>query len=105
MDGLITYEGTHTVGRRAPRKLAEEVAACLARFGYAAEPSDAAVVLDVRGDGDDPALSRAQAALATEYGAYPRGRTTRGPDGRTWALYRWPVDPHAFIPAMARVAE
>ena len=104
MDGLITYEGTHTVGRRAPRELAEEVAACLARFGYAAEPSDAAVLLEVRGDGEDLALAHAQAALATEYGAYPQRRTTRGPDGREWGLYRWPVDPPALDPAMTRVA-
>ena len=103
MNGLITYEGTHRLGRRPSRELADQVAACLARFGFAAEPSDAGVLLDVRGEGNDPALASARAALAAEYGAYPQRRVTRGPDGGEWALFRWSLDVRALEPAFARV--
>lgn len=93
MTALITYEGVHRLGRREPRALHADVAACMGAFGYAAPPDRASLVLDLAGD-DDPELNAAVEQLTREYGGYPEKiKGLHVTDGREWRALLWHI-PH-----------
>ena len=105
--GLITYEGTHALGRRPALAVWNTLAACLGRFGFTAEPTAVSLVLDLAGD-DDPELLTAYSEVAAEYGAYPSKVTGSGPAGQQWRAFLWPIapgDPAAIDRALGRAAE
>lgn len=89
--GLISYEGTHGLGKAEPLALRDQLTACWARFGFGAEPSESYLLLDLAGD-DDPALDAAHAELLAEYGRYPKKLAGSGPEGREWRAFLWRLE-------------
>ena len=103
---LITYEGTHGIGRRDPRALHEALAGCLAQFGYGAEPTQAWLVLNLEAD-DDPALLSAYDELVGEYGPYPKKITGNRTDDRELRAFLWQLparDAPSIDAAITRVS-
>ena len=103
MNSLISYEGTHGLGRRAPAELYAATASCLGRFGFTATPDEAYLVLDLAAD-DDPALEAARAELAAAYGPYPEKITGTGTDGRAWRALLWRVPADGIATTLEQAA-
>ena len=104
MHALITYEGVHGLGSRDPRRLHTDMAACMQVFGFAAEPTETLLKLDMRDD-DDASLHAAYEELAHDYGRYPkklRGINVAG--GREFRTFLWQIPQGSLDAAFERVA-
>lgn len=104
MTALITYEHLHGLGRRDPQVLYTDLAACMKAFGYAEDPSEALVKLDMR-DGGDAALRATYEELARAYGPYPKKLLATHVTDGDWSVFFWQIPPGELDSALVRVIE
>lgn len=104
VNGVITYDFLHGMGRCNPQTAFREITAVMQRFAKPSVPTGAGFLLDLAAD-DNPVLNAAYDDLCRIYGT--GHKTSRGYhiDGRMSRAFQWPLEQGQVEGALSHAAE